>query len=200
MCFCVTSLAWVMISGASHSQGDGVILLVRLGSSAPLERGVIFPFQCQRPGLREGCSLKENLGTISTGANECQAGKTDSHVFSPLSYFYICSTHSWFCFLYWGHNPSLNCVYIKSLQLCPTLCDPMDCSPQSKNTGVSCHGNLPNSGIEPTSLMSPALAGEFFTTSTTWEAHLGPDSITLYYPNTFFILFRFLIAISPLFT
>ena len=35
----------------------------------------------------------------------------------------------------------------KSLQLCPTLCDPIDCSPQAprpwnspgKNTGVGCH-------------------------------------------------------------
>ena len=33
-------------------------------------------------------------------------------------------------------------------------------------------GNLPNPGIEPSSLMSPALAGGFFTTSTTWEAHM----------------------------
>ena len=31
-------------------------------------------------------------------------------------------------------------------------------------------GNLPDLGIEPTSLASPALAGGFFTTSTTWEA------------------------------
>ena len=31
-------------------------------------------------------------------------------------------------------------------------------------------GDLPNPGIEPESLMSPALAGRFFTTSTTWEA------------------------------
>ena len=29
-------------------------------------------------------------------------------------------------------------------------------------------GNLPNLGIEPMSLMSLALAGGFFTTSTTW--------------------------------
>ena len=29
-------------------------------------------------------------------------------------------------------------------------------------------GDLPDSEIEPTSLMSLALAGEFFTTSTTW--------------------------------
>ena len=31
-------------------------------------------------------------------------------------------------------------------------------------------GGLPDPGIEPVSLASPALAGEFFTTSTTWEA------------------------------
>ena len=31
-------------------------------------------------------------------------------------------------------------------------------------------GDLPNAGIEPMSLISPALAGGFFTTSTTWEA------------------------------
>ena len=30
-------------------------------------------------------------------------------------------------------------------------------------------GDLPNSGIEPESLVSPALAGEFFTTGTIWE-------------------------------
>ena len=32
-------------------------------------------------------------------------------------------------------------------------------------------GDLPNPGIEPTSLISPALAGGFFTTSATWEAN-----------------------------
>ena len=40
------------------------------------------------------------------------------------------------------------CVHAKSLQLCPTLCDPMNCSPPDflypwdfpdKNTGVGCH-------------------------------------------------------------
>ena len=30
-------------------------------------------------------------------------------------------------------------------------------------------GDLPNPGIEPISLMSPALAGRFFTISITWE-------------------------------
>ena len=31
-------------------------------------------------------------------------------------------------------------------------------------------GDLPDPGIEPTSLASPALAGGFFTTNVTWEA------------------------------
>ena len=31
-------------------------------------------------------------------------------------------------------------------------------------------GDLPDPGIEPTSLISPALTSRFFTTSATWEA------------------------------
>ena len=38
-------------------------------------------------------------------------------------------------------------------------------------------GDLPDSGIEPASLMSPALAGGFFTTSATWEAHDDSGSL-----------------------
>ena len=63
----------------------------------------------------------------------------------------------------------------KSLQLCPTLCNPMNCSVP----GSSVFGNLqarilkwaamPSIGMETKSLMSPALAGGFFTTSATWE-------------------------------
>ena len=34
-------------------------------------------------------------------------------------------------------------------------------------------GDLPDPGIKPTSLKSPALAGRFFTTNTTWEALPG---------------------------
>ena len=33
--------------------------------------------------------------------------------------------------------------------------------------------DLPDPGMEPASLVSPALAGEFFTTNITWEAHLS---------------------------
>ena len=62
------------------------------------------------------------------------------------------------------------------------LCDPMDCSPP----GSSVHGifqarilewgafptpgSLPDPGIEPANLASPALAGGLFTVSATWEA------------------------------
>ena len=72
----------------------------------------------------------------------------------------------------------------KLLQSCPTLCNPMDCS----LPGSSVHGilqakilewvamissrGLPNPGIKPTSLMSPALAGEFSTTRATREAYI----------------------------
>ena len=49
-------------------------------------------------------------------------------------------------------------------------------------SGLPCPppGDLPNPGIEAVYLMSPALAGGFFTTSTTWEArqehYLIPNS------------------------
>ena len=72
-------------------------------------------------------------------------------------------------------------TYTKSLQLCPTLCEPMDCSWPGycvhgillgKNTGVlPCPppGDLRDPGINPASLTSPALAGRFFTTSAIGE-------------------------------
>ena len=75
-----------------------------------------------------------------------------------------------------------HCMCAKSLQSCLTLCDTMNHSPP----GSSVHGilqerilewvavpssrDIPNSGIEPASLICPALAGRFFTTSKTWEA------------------------------
>ena len=39
-------------------------------------------------------------------------------------------------------------------------------------SGLLCSppGDIPDPGTEPMSLMSPALAGEFFTISSTWEA------------------------------
>ena len=74
------------------------------------------------------------------------------------------------------------CMSAKSLQPCPTFCDPMDCrtrllcpwgfSRKEYRSGLPClpPGDLPNPGIEPTSLTSPALAARFFTTSATCDA------------------------------
>ena len=93
-----------------------------------------------------------------------------------------------------------------------TLCDPMDCSPP----GISVHGissqenwnglafptpgDLPNPGIEPTSLAFPALADRFFTTMppgkphsilygmfypvwNTWSETVFTDSVVVYVEN-----------------
>ena len=58
------------------------------------------------------------------------------------------------------------CVHDQLLQLCLTLCSPVDCSPPGssvpwdslgKNTGVDCH--FPLQGSEA---MTPALASGFF--------------------------------------
>ena len=58
--------------------------------------------------------------------------------------------------------------------LCPTLCDPMDCSPQAtlpmeffqaRLLDRVAPADLTNLEIEPISLASPALAGGFFTTT-----------------------------------
>ena len=83
----------------------------------------------------------------------------------------------------WIHILQL-CACTKSLPACLTLCNTMDCSPP----GFSVHGTLqarilewvprplpgdfPGPGMEAASLTSPALAGRFFTTSATGEAHL----------------------------
>ena len=90
------------------------------------------------------------------------------------------------------------CAHVKSLQSCLTLCDAMDCNPQ----GSSVHGILQarilevilevgvpfptpggflDPGIESASLMPPALAGGFFTTSATWEAQSDEVDYLKYY-------------------
>ena len=65
----------------------------------------------------------------------------------------------------------LLCPCVQFLNHQPPLS--MRFSRQEYWSGLSCPppGDLPNPGIKPTSLTSPALAGGFFTASTTWEAH-----------------------------
>ena len=74
------------------------------------------------------------------------------------------------------------CVCAKSLQTCPTLCNPMAAARQAPLSvgfsrqecwsGLPCPppGDLPNPGIEPMSLRPPVLTGRFFTTAASWEA------------------------------
>ena len=77
----------------------------------------------------------------------------------------------------------LICMCVLSyFKLCSTLCDPMDCSPPNSSVhrilqarivewvAMPSSRVLPDPGIDSTSLMSPPLAGGFFTTSATWEA------------------------------
>ena len=73
------------------------------------------------------------------------------------------------------------CMHAKSLQLCLTVTLwtvthqaplSMAFSRQEYWSGLLCPpaGHLPDAGIEPTSLVTPALAGGFCTTTATWEA------------------------------
>ena len=85
------------------------------------------------------------------------------------------------------------CVHAKSLQLCPTLCDPMDCvaHPVPLSMGFSRQeywsgwpfpppGDLPNPGIEPTSPAAPALQADSLLLS-----HRGNPKVLPFYivPN-----------------
>ena len=74
-----------------------------------------------------------------------------AHVLSCFSHIQFCAT-SW----------TVACQASLSMGFSRQECwDGLQCPPP---------GDLPNPGIEPTSLTYPALAGRFFTTSATWEA------------------------------
>ena len=75
------------------------------------------------------------------------------------------------CLFVWRRLSSLSLL---SLELCIQFSLPSGFSRQEYWSGLPCLplGNLLDPGIEPVSLRSPALAGGFFSTSTTWEAQL----------------------------
>ena len=90
----------------------------------------------------------------------CYTAKWVSHM-----YTYVCM-----------HAESLSCVW-----LCATAWTVAHQAPLSMGffreeywSGLPCPslGDLPDPGVEPVSLKSPALTRGFFTTSTTWEAHV----------------------------
>ena len=73
------------------------------------------------------------------------------------------------------------------LQSCLTLCDPVDCSLPDSSDHQTAQARIlewvampfsrgsPNPRTEPMSLMSPAWASRFFTTSDTWEVPINVD-------------------------
>ena len=76
---------------------------------------------------------------------------------------------------------------VKSLQLYPTLCDPMDCSPPGSSVREILQARILEWVAMPSSrgsfwprdwtrvsclIMSLALASRFFTTTATWEAQI----------------------------
>ena len=80
-----------------------------------------------------------------------------------------------------AHLNSLSCCCLVTKSFL-TLCDPRDCSPPASSFHgifqarilkwvVISPGDLPNLGIEPASLTSPALAGGIFNTSTLIPCH-----------------------------
>ena len=85
-------------------------------------------------------------------------------------YIYIC-IYSGMCML-----SCFSCIWLfASLwTVAPKASRSMGFSRQEYWSALPCPPprGLPDPGIEPTSLMSPALAGGFFTTSATWEAHI----------------------------
>ena len=93
---------------------------------------------------------------------------------------------------YQSTSSPLVCMYAKLLPWCPTLCDPwtvalqaslsMGFSRQEYWSGLPCTppGDIPDPGIELTSLRSPALAGGLFTTSTIWQQVYLGDVLTVF--------------------
>ena len=99
------------------------------------------------------------------------------------------SLHTW----KWSHPKSNNhniinrplLLILACVQSCPTLCNPMDCSPPGssspwyfpgRNTEVGCHFFLKGIFLTQGSnshLLSPTLAGRFFTTDPPGKLHQG---------------------------
>ena len=78
------------------------------------------------------------------------------------------------CLYFWVHVTHFSCVQT-FVTLWTIVCQAllsMGLSRQEYWSGFLCPtpGDLHHPGIEPVSLMSPALAGRFFTTSASWEA------------------------------
>ena len=85
-------------------------------------------------------------------------------------------------------SDSLWCCGLQPARLCPW-------EAPGKNTGVPSSRRFSHPEPGPASLSSPAVAGGFFTTSTTWETLRQTsfhESNDLFMPHSFWIIWRFL--------
>ena len=103
-----------------------------------------------------------------------------------------CSFKLWVHFVYTQHIFACMLSRFSCVRLCATLWTVASPAPLSMGfsrqeywSGVPRPPpeDLPDSGIEPASLLSPALAGEFFTTSFTWEAPSIPLAVLHFAPG-----------------
>ena len=131
-------------------------------------------FFLQAPELWPIVSLRQHATVLST---HWPQGKHSLMCYPTKSPFHSASPHRFF--------PALSLASVLScfshVLLCTTLwtvaCQAplsMGFSRQEYWSGLPClpSEDLPNPGIKSTSLVSPALAGGFFTISATWEAHV----------------------------
>ena len=142
-----------------------VCLLLPLWLTVFLPPQLMFPF----PPFELSCPFSETISSPAT----CRSWAQDHTLLSPL----------WHCLCMTAFITVSVCVSSVA-QSCLTL-QPMDYSPPGSSVhgifqerilgwvAVSSPGDLPDPGIKSTFLASPALAGGFFTTSTTWEAQDG---------------------------
>ena len=98
------------------------------------------------------------------------------YLFLPFIWFFFC------CFS--SHSAQL-------LRLVWRLCEPLYCSTPSSSAheilqkrilewgDISTPGDLPDPGMEPTSLVSLSLVGRFFITSAIWEALSSPTGLQI---------------------
>ena len=154
--------------------------------ACPLSRG-IFPPQGSNTGLphcrqilyplshKGSPRILESIAISYSGGSSWPKDQTQISCGSCIGRWTLCHWASWEAQVVHA------CMRAKSLQLCPTATLwtvagqallSMGFSTQEYWSGLPCSPprDLPNPGIELTSLTLPALAGGFFTTSTIWEA------------------------------
>ena len=203
--FCFTSYFYVFLYHILRNLRFGLLFSEILGWEG---RALVqlFDFMVRNPAPgSQTLSWKGPLSTVSTpasllwctipGAWTCGKELLNKSIFKVISLLSDSQEAR-----AWAPHPSRCCRVTRS---CPTLRNPRDCSqPGSPVLGVlECWilqeswsvwpcpplGCLPDPGMEPVSLPSPALTGGFYTMSATWEpiylSHLETNT-TLEINNT----------------